>query len=149
MALRNLCPEDARNIARDLIRESALTLTPAAEADLIDRVAPALRFDVEERRLLIADHAGNPVITVVDGAVVEVNARDHVAVLAGNAGPAPVDPRDEVAIERANERAAIIMAASRDNPWSRRTWNLSRQGVIENLNPELATRLERDAQAQS
>lgn len=162
--MKPVSENDARTIALQFVRELGLSLSTKAEAELAAQVHQALRFDPNSRTAVVVDSAGHPMVKVgSDGTVDDLSPFDFVAQAAARLGANPKtsskpQPQNKVgmtttermraAIEgrRANRKELAAQEAARGpNPWSPKTINRSRQGLIANLDPDLAARMKHEA----
>lgn len=162
--MKNVSESDARTIAAQFVRELGMTLTPEAENELAHQVHQALRFDQNSRTAVVVDASGHPMVKVgSDGTVDDLSPFDFVAKAAARLGAKPktsskpqpqskagmtTTERMRAAIEgrRANRKELAQQEAARGpNPWAPKSINRSRQGLIANLDPDLAARLRQEA----
>lgn len=141
---------NSESVASDILRQRNLTLTEAGQEAVLEYLDQNLRVRHNE--------ASKPIVTVAVEAGRELTpydffdgwlARhpDYVAISkpATSAQKKPATLTERMAATIANqkasakERAAEI--AAQGDPWAATSWNLSRQGLIINLDPELAAQL--------
>jgi hypothetical protein len=166
--MKNVSETDARTVALQFVRELGLSLSTEAENELAVQVHEALRFDPNSRTVVMVDSAGHPMVKVgSDGTVDDLSLLDFVAQAAARLGATPkaqskpkpqskggmtITERMRASIEgrRANRKELAAQEAARGpNPWAQKTINRSRQGLITNLDPDLAARLRQEAGVQS
>lgn len=160
--MKTVSEADARNVALSFVRELGLSISADAENELATKVHQALRIDPDSRTAVVVDSAGNPMVTVAsDGSVVDLSPRDFVASVAArlgadtevahaqnNGGATTVTERMRATLEsrKANRKALAAQEAARGpNPWMADHINRSRQGLIQNLDPDLAARMRQEA----
>jgi len=162
--MKQISETDARTVAQSFIRELGLSLSTEAESELAAEVHNALRLDPNSRTAVVVDASGHPMVKVgSDGTVDDLSPFDFVAQAAARLGAKPkalskpqpqnkggmtTTERMRAAIEgrRANRKELAQQEAARGpNPWSPKTLNRSRQGLIANLDPDLAARLRQEA----
>jgi hypothetical protein len=148
--------------------------TPEGRASIIDALSKSMRIEIgaigEKAKITLHDESGNKMLTVdQNGNVIDVAIADFVAGLARSRPdmfqPAvPVSParnpfsekhrnltaqaelwhRDPTMAERLESEAEA--QAGKGNPFKPGPfWNLTEQMKIENSNPDLAARLQREA----
>ena len=123
---------DARRIIDSTLADAGMTLSPVGERDVVGDLESRMRFDHSARRLFVVDDAGNPVVTVENGAAREVTLDEHLRSLAGRTPAAFAGP--------------AVPEATTENPFRKgASFNRTKQAIITNRDPELAARMKAEA----
>lgn len=155
--MRPLCEADLANIAKTVSTERGIDIAAERLPSIIAQLAESVRYDPDDNALIVLNSNGDPALTFEGGAVRAVCALDHIAKLAGQESkPSRVNgddgrfsgltaamlakrKSDAEDVQASRKSRAADLALQWGNPWQ--TNNLTHQGVIKNLDPDLAARL--------
>ncbi|NNM72412.1 hypothetical protein [Enterovirga aerilata] len=89
-----------------------------------------LEFDAEARKVRVLDDAGHPIVAVENGVTRELELHEHLKGLART---------------KPEWFEKHVTGATATNPWSKSTWNVTKQAMMTRADPEAAKRMKAQA----